>query len=190
MSSQGNTPSTLSDVLRYIEAIYALIPDETTVFFDGEEHLESEGAPGRIIFVQTEDGGELGPPLAIGANQAASITETVVCYVWGSETVADADRCDDAKARSMRLLAAFKAAAPGRLAMRRLSRMKGTNIVTFGEEWRMTIAYTWAVPQDRAVTKAAKTLGGPSPLPPDPDRPDGNTGMTFTFAPTLLNTRP
>lgn len=178
MSWQGNTPSTLADVLKYIEALYAQAND-STVFFTGERHLESEGAPGRIIFLPVRDLSTLGPPRELGARQVGTIREGVRCYVWGAETTADADRYEDARRRMMRLIAAFKNSAPGRLLMGPIVRGDQTDVDTYGEEYQITIAYEWAVPNDRAIAKAAKTLGGPTILPPDPDRPEGDTGKTF-----------
>lgn len=177
MSWQGNTPSMLEDVLKHVQALYAQAGD-TTVFFTGERHLESEGAPGRVIFVPVKDLSTLGPPREIGARQIGTIREAARCYVWGFEA-ADVDRYTDAHRRLMRLMAALKAAAPGRLLMGPLERGDETDIVTYGEEYRAVIGYEWAVPQDRAIARAALALGGPPKLPPDPDRPEGDTGFSF-----------
>ncbi len=242
MSTGGHIPSTLSDVLRFVRAIYAH-PSVTPawvlgaaytagtqaasdgrvytcfspgvaltaptgpgsqsdangtgwypLFFEGERFDESEGAPPRIWIVQSKSGSgsKLGPVLEIGARQLGSITEACVCYVWGAETVENGDRYDAAKAMILRLVAAFNAAAVGRLEYRRLERGDQTSLVTYGEEYQLEIAYTWAVPRDGAVDTAAAALaevGGYSQAPPDPDRPGGGTGSTFKIAVEMQDTR-
>lgn len=164
------------------------------LFFEGERHDGSEGAPPRIMFLQTAGGtgSALGPVLHIGGGELGSITESCTCYVWGRETAADADRYDDAKARVMRLYAAFNAAAVGRLELRRLERGDQTRLVTFGEQYQMEIGYVWAVPRDAAIDAAAEALAvagviGDSPV--NPDRPNGPTGLLFNVDVTVENLR-
>lgn len=155
----------------------------------GERYLKEEGAPPRIVFVRAD--AESNGGIAAGARQVAGISESVDCYIWGAEGTTDLDRCRDAEARWHRLLNALKASAPGRLKGRRRSRLRGTNVVTYGEEFVWTIEYTYAVPEDEAIWAQAYALApNPAQSPPNPDKPDGDTGAVFGVGTvTLANTR-
>lgn len=189
MSTGGTPPSTLDDVLAYVRALYVQMADPTT-FEMGECFDGSEGAPPRIRFVVTRGQSALGPVLEVGARQLGSISEAVTCYVWGSETLDDADRYRDAKARVMTLLAAFNAAGVGRLVLRRLERGDTTSLITYGEQYQMEIAYVWAVPRSDAVDRAARALALTGASPPDPSRPNGDTGQTMIVNVVSNPTRP
>lgn len=193
-------PETLDDVLDRVVLLFTtagLTRDANSnpggvAFLRGERHLNEHGAPPVVVFVPSEDGGELGGPLQVGARQVASITETVKCYVWGPETLDDKARLVAARTLAMQLLNAFKASAPGRLTGGRLERGIDTHVLTFGEEYRLTISYVWGVPEDEAIWAAARsTAPSPAASPPNPDKPNGDTGATFTTSSiTLTNTRP
>lgn len=198
MSYRGNAPSTLSDVLRYVRALYAqagLLRDPSTnqggiEMLTGERYRRQDGAPPRIVFEQLAKPGNVGGPLEIGARQSASVTETCLCRVWGAETTADADRYDAAKALAAQLLDGFKIAAPGRLRGAQILREDETSIETFGEEYQLLVSYTWAVPRDEQLRQAATALALVSDSPQDPDRPNGGTGLSFTPAVVVENERP
>lgn len=195
------TPATLSDVIRSVKLLLGPSPGVGELrdpnanpngveFLIGERYLREEGAPPRIVLVP-DTNGTIGPALAVGARQVCGITERVRCYVWGREGASglDVDRYDDARARSMRLLNAFKASASGRLRGASLVRGVDSNVETFGEEYQLTLAYTWGVPEDAAVWAAAFALL-PVGSPPAPDQPQGPTANTFaTTSVTLANTR-
>lgn len=190
-------PSTLSDVVSNViallvgvgEADYPHVDGSGKVgIFIGERYLKQEGAPPRIVFVRAD--AESNGGIAVGARQIGGITESIDCYVWGAEGT-DEERYRDAEARWHRLLNAFKACAPGRLKSKRRPRLRGTNVVTFGEEFVWTVEYTYAVPEDEAVwTYAYAHAPNPAPSPPNPDKPNGDTGDVFGVGSvTLANTR-
>lgn len=183
--------TTLSDVLVAVRALLIAVGDVRAdsnlggvELLFGERYLKQEGSPPRIVFVRED--GDIGPVLAVGARQVNSITETVRCYVWGAETSDDVDRQRAAEALAHRLLNAFKATAPGRLAGKVRLRNSDTNVVTYGEELVLDLAYSYGVPYDDAIWDAAYAAApDPALSPPDPDRPQGDTGDTFTVIPTL-----
>lgn len=199
MSYAGPPPSTLSDVIAYIRAVYvqagllrSVSTDPTTgiEWLDGERYRGQEGAPPRITFEETApSGSNIGPPIEIGGRQSASLTETVVCRVWGADTTADGDRYRAAKAMAMQLLDAFICTAEGRIFGAQILREDQTNIETFGEEYQLVLSYKWAVPYDNTIRLAAEALGRTSGLP-DPDRGNGATTLTFPSpTATLANAR-
>lgn len=189
-------PTTLADVIRSVVALAMASGDVNAGdgvgvrVFHGEEYLEQNDSPPRIVFVQTAAGGELGAPLAVGARQVASITDTVQVHIWGAGPSDDA-RLDDARARAMRLINQFKACAPGRLKGKMLDRLQAPKILRFGEQVVLTYSYTWAVPYDQEVwDQAYARAASPAPSPPNPDKPDGDTGAVFSVGSTTLeNTR-
>lgn len=205
MSYRGNTPSTLSDVLRYVQALYAqptaaapagLLrtnpkdPSTGIEMLTGERYRKQNGAPPRIVFEQLPQAGKIGPVLEIGARESFSVTETCLARVWGRETTAQPDRYDAAKTLAMQLLDGFKLAAPGYLTGASILREDQTNIETFGEEYQLLVSYTWAVPRDEALRQAAVALALFSDTPQDIDRPNGGTGDTFVIDVIPQNTRP
>lgn len=188
MSAGGPVPSTLDDLLVYVRALLvqcgqADFPHVNgsgfTEVLIGERYDQGEGASNQILFIPTEEGGALGPPLHVSSREIGSIGESCVCYVWGSETTADATRYQSARALVMRLMACFNVAAPGMITWGRETRSAGTDITTFGEEFRLVITYTWAVPRDAAVDAAARVLGPVTSGLSDPDRPNGSNGNIY-----------
>lgn len=191
-------PLTLSDVITNViallvgvgEADYPHVDGSGKVgIYIGERFLRQEGAPPRIVFVRAD--AESNGGISVGDREVGGITEAVDCYIWGAEGATDQDRVRDAETRWHRLLNAFKACAPGRLKARRRARLRQTNIETYGEEFVWTISYSYAVPYDQVVWNYAYA-NAPSPAqsPPNPDKPDGDTGDVFNVgAVTLANTR-
>lgn len=192
--------TTLDDVVLNVRALLAAVGDLRDAvlnpggveFLIGEKHLAKKGAPPRIVCVLTEDDGSISGPLAVGARQVGSFMESVRCYVWGAETADDATRYVDAKARAFRLMNAFRASAPGRLAGGNLTRSTATHELTHGEEYTLSYVYACGVPEDPAIWTAAYAIAqSPPNAPPNPDQPNGNTGADFGLgAVTLTNTRP
>lgn len=193
--------ATSADVVRNVVAILshplvAFVYDATTTpggarIFHGEEYLDQNDTPPRVVFVLGEDGGDLGPVLEIGARQVASVTEPISVHIWGAGARDDA-RTDDAKARAHRIINAFKASTPGRLRGKLITREQSPRILKHGEEVVIRLAYSWAVPEDEDVYEAAYALAPvPALSPPNPDQPGGPTGLEFFTTPiTLTNARP
>lgn len=194
-----SAPTTLADVIRSVVALAIAVGDAsgqndgrggTARIFHGEEYLDQNDTPPRVVFVQNPDGGELGGPLAIGARQIASITEMVNVHVWGAGASDDA-RLDDARARAMRMINFFKASAPGRLKGKVLDRLQAPKKLRFGEQVRLSYSYVFAVPCDDEIwTKAYALAPNTAQSPPNPDKPDGDTGAVFAAGEIILeNTR-
>lgn len=191
------TPATLADVVRNMCGALVRLGDVaamndgsggTARVFHGEEYEDQNDTPPRYVFVQNEDGGELGPALAVGARQVGSMTETLKIYVWGAGPSDDA-RCDDARARAMRLHNLFKAWAPGRVAGKMFERSQSPKALRLGEQVLLTYSYAQAIPEDAAVFADAYANAG-TVSPPQPDQPQGDTGLTFAVSSvTLANTR-
>jgi hypothetical protein len=193
-----SAPTTLSDVIASVitmlvavgEADYPHVDGSGLVgIYVGERYLRQEGAPPRIVFVRA--GAQSNGGIAVGARQVGGISASVDCYIWGAEGTTDLDRLRDAEARWLRLFNAFKTCAPGRLRMRQAPRERGTNIVTYGEEFVWTVEYTYAVPYDQQIWDKAYQLAPiPAQSPPLPDKPDGETDAVFSIGTvTLENTR-
>lgn len=182
--------STLDDVVAYVIALFgAIIPADPTDIKIGDLYNMNEGAPPRVRIVIGE-GGALGPVLEVSAGQVAGITERATCYIWGDPAAADTDENRAAKALGVRLINCFKMAAVGRLKGAQLTRANKTKAAKYGEEYVLLLDYSWGVPRDKVVDAAARALGAMSASPPDPDRPNGDTGSTFHVTVTNANTRP
>lgn len=192
------TPATLADVIRNVCAALVRLGDVaatndgaggTARVFHGEEYVDQNDTPPRYIFVQNEDGGELGPALAVGARQVGSLNETVKIYVWGAGASDDA-RVDDARARAMRLVNLMKAWAPGRLVGKLFDRTQNPKAARFGEQVMLSYSYAQAIPEDAAVFADAYAHAVAA-SPERPDQPQGDTGLSFaTGSSSLTNTRP
>lgn len=203
MSTAGAPPSTLDDVITYViallvqcgEADYPHVDGSgLTEILVGERYLESDGASRRILILPDEPRGKLGGPLEIGARQIGSWTASATFFVWGDEDADDRDRIREARRIVHRLVAALRTAGVGRIEFAGIERLKETNIVTYGEEFRLEASYAWQIPRDDAIELAAQALitGGLdySQAPPDPDRPNGGTGRDFaTGSVTMENDR-
>ena len=192
------TPATLADVVRSVCAAMVRLGDVaaandgsggTARVFHGEEYEDQNDTPPRYVFVQNEDGGELGPALAVGARQVGALTETLKIHVWGAGPSDDA-RCDDARVRAMRLHNLVKAWAPGRVAGKMFERSQNPKVLRLGEQVLLTYSYAQAIPEDADVFADAYA-NAPIASPPRPDQPQGDTGLTFAVsADTESNTRP
>lgn len=192
-------PVTLADVLRSMVAAAIRLGDVaaandgsggTARWFHGEEYLDANTTPPRVVCVQNPDGAGIGPVLAVGARQVAGVTETVHVHIWGAGPSDDA-RLDDARARAVRIVNLFQAWAPGRLRGKQLDRATTPRLLKFGEELLLVYAYTWAVPEDADVFADAYANPPAVLSPPIPDQPQGPTGSIFGVGTvTLDNARP
>lgn len=169
------------DVIAEIQAIYLAVGDMTPLLI-GERHLPEIDCTPRVVFVLTLDGGNIGPVPKIGAGYVAGITETIKCYVWGAETVEDVERYREAHLITIRILNCFKRTTPGRLTGKVYKRDKASE-QTYGENYQLTVSYTWGVPTDDAIFRV--TSETPGAQPPSPDQPNGSTGANFDVVPIL-----
>lgn len=152
----------------------------TPLFYYGERYLKQAGAPPRIVMVELQDSGKLGPPARIGAQYVAEREELLRCYVWGSETESDALRYKEARALAAWLVNLFRRAAPGRVELKALARSTETSILTYGEEYQLTAAYSNGIGRDPWTWRVPPAVSNAQP--PRPDQPFGDTGETVTVS--------
>jgi hypothetical protein len=198
VSLGGPPPSTLSDVLRYVVALYTqaglvrTVPADPSTGIEiliGERYKKSEGAPPRLFF-QYDDRGEMGPVLELTGRDVASWTHGCWVYAWGAESATDLDRYDSAIALAMQVRAALHIAAAARGGAVEVVRAARSSLNTFGEDYSFRFQYTWSIPRDNALELAALALAATSQSPTDPDRPNGSTGQTFSVNVVAQNARP
>ncbi len=159
--------STLFDVLRAVRDIMVAEDPLTKVYNE---------SPNRIVFV-AGDGTWTGAP-KLAAKLVGAVSDSCTALIWGRETTDDFTRNDAALVLRSRLIAALHRVAPGRITPGAVERLRDTNILTYGEEYRLTFSYR----EDIAVIKSIALL--PAPLgptsPPDPLKPNGDTGLELT----------
>jgi len=149
----------------------------------GERYLKEEGAPPRLVMVRTN--GKAGGPLRVGDGNLGSWAQGFTAYLWGAETVDDATRYDAQDALADQVVNAVRRVMPGRCEISTINPLVDTNIVTFGEELQLLVRYTRSVPRDAAIWAIPTT-----PIsPPDPMRPQGDTGKTFQLDVTTNGAR-
>lgn len=197
MSLGGPPPSTLSDMLRYVVALYAqagLIrtdladPSTGIEIIVGERYEQQEGAPPRLFFRPDKDG-KLGPVYELTGRSIGSWSQSCNVYTWGAESAVDLDRYDSAMALAMQAQAALQIAGVQRATFGPVTRQDGTSILTFGEEYAFRFEYVWEVPRDATLEAAAIALGALSQSPTLPDQPNGPTGDTFSVNVVMQNGR-
>jgi hypothetical protein len=189
--SDGPPVSTLDDVLEGVRLVLSTAGYLRTgnhppgiEWLVGERYEQSEGAPPRVLVLVGEDG-SVGGPGAVDAGYVAGVTERCTMLLWGDETTADGDRYRAAKQIAVTVVNALRLVAPGRLAGLTLRRPYKTDLLTYGEEYRLTFSYFWRVPRVAAIWSVPVT-----PIsPPDPMRPNGDTGLDFTLTPTVNGSR-
>ncbi len=188
MGSQAPSVSTLSDVFRLIEQVYSLAGDGTPLLV-GSEHLDNLG-PGsapRIVFLPDEDG-QYDAALKFNAGYVASWKHECGVVVLGVDPGDAEGRFEPAYALADRLVAALKALDPAHLKIG-AARPKDASALKAqgpGRAVRFSFVYERNIPVDRPILRAAKQLTAISP--PDPARPQGSTGNTFTLDATVTPT--
>lgn len=188
MGASAPSVSTLSDVIRRVEALFSLIGDGTPILV-GSKHRDNlgPGAPPCIVFVPDEEG-EMGPPLKLNAGYIASWSHGCGVFVIGVEPGDDEGRFEPAYEIAARVVAALKACDPGHVEVG-VARPKDESPLKAGLPGavvRLSFVYRRNIPQNKAIERAAKELVAVSP--PDPDRPQGSTGNTFTMTTTATPT--
>jgi hypothetical protein len=200
VSLGGPAPSTLSDVLRYVVALYTQAglvrtnpadPATGIEILTGERYDRQEGAPPRLFF-RPDKQGRMGPVRELTGRSVGTWTHGCNVYAWGAETAADLDRYDAAIALAMQVRAALHLAVAARGGAFEVVRADETSLVTFGEDYMFRFEYTWDIPRDDALERAALALAqanGYSQSPTDPDRPHGPTPQTFSVNVVSQNAR-
>lgn len=90
----------------------------------------------------------------------------------------DASRTDLAMQLMVRLVNALRRASAGAIRQTKIERAQDPNAESYGESYRLSFAYSWGVPRDRAIWAVPSTPKSP----PDRMRPEGPSGL---LVPTL-----
>lgn len=172
--------STLDDLLELVRRIFAEIGDGTPVMI-GKEHLEDVGAAPRVVFVPLVPGSGIGAPRQVAARLVASRIAKCTCHIRGAESGHEDTRRQATYRLSDRVVNALRAAAPGSLVLApadsRDASPTGYEGYGFGEAF--TFTFTGDIAEDEEIRAALEAvLMAQSPV--DPDRPEGDTGGTFT----------
>lgn len=173
--------STLPDVLRAVRDIM-LTEDPTTEVLCGERYLAGDGAANRVLFVITS-GTWTGAP-KIGAKLVGGVNDGCVVYIWGAETADDFTRYDAANVLRARFMNAIHRVAPGRYVPGAVDRLRGTNELTYGEEYSLAFTYAEHVRRNKTIADLAATDGVTSP--PNPLMPNGATGLELEVVTTVV----
>ena len=156
----------------------------TPLVYVGERYLRQHGAPPRIVIVQGS--GEESGPGRVGDGNIARKTAQIVAYLWAAESADDLVRYAAIEAAEDAWSNTVGKVIPGRSVRRTVNPTITANIVTFGEDRQFIVDYSRGVPRDAAIWAVPVT-----PIsPPDPMRPNGDTGYDVpTFEPTTVGSR-
>jgi hypothetical protein len=172
--------STIFDVLVAVRDIM-LTEDPATKLYQGEKYLKQNEAPNRVIFV-VGDGVWMGAP-KLAAKLVGAVSDSCTAFIWGAETSDDWTRNNAALALRRRLIGALHRVAPGRIMPGAVERLRDTNLLTYGEEYRLTFTYREDIP----VVKSIALLPAPDGVtsPPNPLKPNGDTGLELEIEMTV-----
>lgn len=181
MPSQPMPVSTLAVLIRLAERVLRELGDGTAVMV-GRQYLVEPG-PGsapRIVFVP-EDRGRLDGALKVSAGYLASWSHVCQVSVRGAEPGDDSGRLEPAYQLADRVIQILKGLDPAHVVLApggpRDTSPQDVDGAP-GVDVTFAFTYTRSVAQDPAVLKAIRKIQSVSP--PDPDRPLGDTGQTFT----------
>jgi len=180
VSIHGDGPpvSTLDDVIDGVRAVFEaasmlrVTPGDGLIeWLIGERYDGQEGAPPRVFVLTGEDGSVGGPDRIGGGMFVAGVRERCTFLIWGAETAADGDRYRAAKDIGVDLTNALRLVAPGKIKGLQLRRPYKTDILTYGEQYRLGVEYAWNVPRRARIWNVAVTPNAA----PDPMKPNGPT---------------
>lgn len=170
--------SRLSDLLRLVADELGNAGDGTT-YLVGKKYLAEFGAgsPPRVLFVP-EVRGKLGPATKLNAGYVASMTHACTVYVRGAEDGTDMGQFDAACGLGDRVMNALKMADPGHVTLAPGNPRDESPLPdnAYGADVAFEFTYQRPVARDVAVLRPGLT----SISPPDPDRPQGGNGKTYT----------
>lgn len=176
--------STLADVFRLVEVVFGLLKDGTPLMF-GAQYRDEPG-PGsalRVVFIP-DDSGRFGPAQKVSAGYSASWSHGCTVAVRGVEPGDDPRRFEPAYLLAARVADILKQLDPGHVVLAPGNPRDTSPLAVegpSGAEITFSFTYTTNIPTDPAVTKTIARIQSVSP--PDPDRPGGDTGNTFTVLP-------
>lgn len=180
MGVQKMPVSTLGDLLRIVTAGLNGMADGLEILV-GKKYLTEfgVGSPPRVLFVP-EPQGKLSGPTKLNSGYLASYTHGCTAYIRGAEDGSDIGRFDSAYAICDRIINLLKWADPGHVVLGPGNPKDNspTNVDAYGAEIVFSFQFTRPVAEDPAVFKSPVT-----PIsPPNPDKPQGDTGKTFLFS--------
>ena len=142
----------------------------TPFIYIGERYLKQHGAPPRIVVVP--GAGEIGAPANKGGGDIAKDVEEIRAYLWAGEAADDLARYAAIETMKDRWINVLAKTLVGRKESKTINPALISNIATFGEDRLVVTRYDRQVPRDAAIWKVPITAISP----PDPMRPNGNTG--------------
>lgn len=180
MPSAPQPVSSLGDVLRRVQRLFSELGDGTPILI-GKQHMAEPGpgSPPRIVFVPDETG-RLGKASQANAGYLATWRRGCTVNVRGAESGEEAGTLDAADQLVARVVQVLKALDPSHLAIEGegASENSPLPVEAYGAGITFSFAYVANIPIDPATMRAARQLTAISPS--DPDRPEGDTGKTFT----------
>lgn len=145
----------------------------TPFIYIGERYLKQHGAHPRIVVVP--GAGEIGAPANKGGGDVAKDVEEIRAYLWAGEASDDLARYAAIEAMKDRWINILRKVMPGRAEIRTVNPSLISNVVTFGEDRLVVTRYERQVPRDAVIWNVPITAVSP----PDPLRPNGDTGDTY-----------
>lgn len=151
----------------------------TPLVYVGERYLRQHGAPPRIVIVPGD--GTLEGPGRVGDGNVARDVEEIRAYLWAGEASDDIARYAAIEAAKDAWINILRKVIGGRVQHRTVNPTINANVVSFGEDRQLVATYSRGVPRDAAIWAVEQT-----PItPPDPMRPNGDNGLSYTFTPTV-----
>ncbi len=151
----------------------------TPMIYVGERYLRQTGAPPRIVIVPGD--GTLEGPGRLGDGNIARNIEEIRAFLWGAESTDDIARYAAIEAMKDVWENILRKVIEGRVRSRTVNPTLNANIVTYGEDRQLVATYSRGVPRDAAIWAVEQT----AVTPPDPMRPNGNNGLSYTLTPTI-----
>ena len=172
---QGPPRTTVAQVMADIIRHYVAVADPLSAanrILVGERRKAPLGAPPRLVMVRA--GGNVTGPDTMGDGNLARFPQGFRAYLWGAETVDDLTRYDAVDDMFDRFVNVVRKVIPGRCAITVVD-PADTSVQTFGEQLQVLVTFSRGVPRDAAVWAVPVTPVSP----PDPMRPNGDTGTMF-----------
>lgn len=174
--------STLDDVLQRVRDVFQLMGDGTPIMIGAQYEREpGPSAPPRVAFIPDEQG-RLGGVEKVSAGYIAKWLHGCRVRVLAAESGDDGSRATAAKRLAFRVIAVLKALDPGHIVLAPGNPRDTSALPVDGPGVDITFTFTYEahIPQEQAVLRAVKQLERVSP--PDPDRPQGDTGKQIVLS--------
>lgn len=174
--------STLDDVLQRVQRVFSLMRDGTPIMVGAQYEREpGPGTPPRVVFIPDAQG-RLGGVEKVSAGYVAQWLHGCRVRVLGAESGDDSSRAEAAKRLAFRVICVLRALDPGHIELAPGNPRDTSALAVDGPGVDLTFSFTYVahVPQEQAVLRAVKQLESVSP--PDPDRPQGDTGKQIVVS--------